>query len=67
MKQGWKSTEFWASIATALTGLATTLGYLTPEQASPLVQAVTQIAGGVIMAASVLGYAISRGLSKLKG
>lgn len=67
MKPGYATTEFWTSLATAVTGLATTMGYLTPEQASPLVQAITQIAGGVIMVASIFGYAISRGLAKLKG
>lgn len=66
MKPGWKTTEFWTSVATSLTGLATTLGYLTPEQATPLVQAVTQIAGAIIMVFSVVGYSISRGLAKGK-
>lgn len=66
MKPGYLTTEFWTSIATAVTGLATTLGYLTPDQATPLVQAVTQIAGGVLMVASIFGYAISRGLTKMK-
>ena len=65
MKAGWTTTEFWTSMATLLTGLATTLGYLTSEQSTPLVQAVTQIAGGVLMIASVFGYAISRGLAKM--
>ena len=65
LKPGWQSTEFWVSIATSLSGLAVTLGYLTTDQTTPLIKAVEQISGGVIMVAGVFGYAISRGLAKL--
>jgi zinc transporter ZupT len=65
MKPGWQTTEFWVSIATGVTGLAVTLGYLNSEQSTPIIKAVEQISGGVIMLGSVFGYAISRGLSKM--
>jgi hypothetical protein len=65
MKPGYQTTEFWVSIATGVTGLAVTLGYLTSEQSTPIIKAVEQISGGVIMLGSVFGYAISRGLTKM--
>lgn len=64
MKPGIKTSEFWASLATSLFGVATTLGLLTPEQAGTLVQSVTAIAGAVITAAPIVGYALSRGRAK---
>jgi zinc transporter ZupT len=64
-KPGWQTTEFWVSIASSLCGLAVTLGYLTTDQSTPIVKAIEQISGGVIMLGSVFGYAISRGLTKM--
>jgi hypothetical protein len=67
MKPGWQTTEFWVSIISGVSGLLVTMGYITTDQATPLVKAVEMIAGGVIMLGSVFGYAISRGLTKLGG
>lgn len=53
MKPGWKTTEFWATVATDGAILAAALeGSLPPKWAA------------IAAAASTLGYAIARGLAK---
>ncbi|MCB2186928.1 MAG: hypothetical protein KQJ78_10955 [Deltaproteobacteria bacterium] len=64
VKPGWKTTEFYASLAAGAAGLAVTLGLFTPEQAQGVVSGVTQIAGGLLTGLAVLGYGVSRGLAK---
>ena len=64
MKPGYKTTEFWTSLAAGLLGVATTLGLFTPDQAGDLVKAVEAIAGAVLTAAPIIGYALSRGSAK---
>lgn len=64
MKTGYKTTEFWVSIATAVFGLLTTTGVFTPDQASDLTQSVGTISGAVITAVSTGIYAISRAKTK---
>jgi len=64
MKPGWKTTEFWKSIATNIIGLLAVLGVFTPEQSSDLIQAVGELAGAIILAISTGSYAISRGMAK---
>ena len=73
MKPGWKTTEFWVSVGSALVGLGISLGLITPEQGTTVNQGIAQTAagvaqviGGIMVVASGIGYAISRGLAKLK-
>ncbi len=63
-KPGYKTTEFWASLSTSTMGILVTLGVFTPDQANTLVQSVTAVAGAIIAALPVLGYALSRGKAK---
>jgi len=64
LKSGWKTTEFWVAIATAVFGLLTTTGVFTPEQASDLTVAVGKFSGAIITAVTTAAYAISRGRAK---
>ncbi|MFC1453668.1 hypothetical protein ACFLQL_00625 [Verrucomicrobiota bacterium] len=64
LKPGMKTSEGWLSIVVAVLGLATTLGYVTPEQSSQLATAIPQVVGGIVTIATVLGYIVSR--TKLK-
>ena len=64
IKSGYKTTEFWLSIATAICGLLVTLGVFDAAQASDVSTAIGQVAGAVIMAVSSGAYAISRSKSK---
>ena len=66
MKNGWKTTEFWVSIAACLAGIGSTMGVFTPEQASTTVQGIAQIGGVFAMVAAAFGYNISRGNAKRK-
>jgi len=64
MKPGYKTTEYWMSVATALVGLMVALGVLEPEGAdSP---ALLKIVGGGMAGVASLGYSLARGLAKLK-
>ena len=65
MKPGWKTSEFWVTIFCQLAGIGVVMGYLTPEQVQAGQSAIAQIAGGIIMAVSGVGYFISRGIAKL--
>lgn len=64
MKNGIKTTEFWSSLAASGFGILTTLGLFTQAQAGEMTQAVTAIAGAIITAVPIVGYAISRGKAK---
>lgn len=64
MKDGVKTTEFYLAIFGSLLGVVVTAGYLTPEQATGLTDSAAQISGAIISAFSILGYAVSRGISK---
>lgn len=66
MKPGYKTTEFWITILAQVIGILTTIGAFTPDQADVLAQAVTQIAGIVVMVAGAFGYSLSRGMAKKK-
>lgn len=61
MKPGFKTTEFWVTLATNLIGLLVLFGVVGPEQQEELVQA----AGGLVSAISSAAYAISRGNAKV--
>ena len=64
VKPGWKTTEFWKSIITAITGIALTMGWLRPEEATQLTQGLMMIVGGIITVAPIVAYIISRGIAK---
>ena len=64
MKTGYKTTEFWVTVLVQLVGFVAALGYLTPEQSSTLVNALTQLGGIVAMVAAQFGYSLSRGNAK---
>jgi len=64
IKTGWKTTEFWVSLATGICGLLVTVGVFDAGQASDISVAIGKIAGAVILAISSGAYAISRSKSK---
>ncbi len=64
MKSGYKTTEFWTSLAAGVLGVAVTLGMVSPDEASAMSSTVTTIAGTVLTALAAMGYSVSRGLSK---
>ena len=64
IKSGFKTTEFWVSLATGIFGILVTLGVFTPEQANDIITSIGTGAGGIITAVSAFGYAISRGMAK---
>jgi len=64
MKPGHKTTEFWVTIFIQVVGLVAALGYLTPEQSSTIIEAITQLGGIVAMVAAQFGYSLSRGTAK---
>ena len=63
-KPGLQTTEFWVSIAACLVGIATTVGWFTPDQASTTVQGIAQVAGILGTVGAAFGYSISRGNAK---
>ena len=63
-KPGWKTTEFWVSLATGVFGILVTLGIFSADQASDIIDSIGTIAGSVIAGVAAAGYAISRGLAK---
>lgn len=70
MTAGMKTTEFWLSLAVALTGLLVALGVIGPDEAeiaNEWVAGVVQAAGVLVMAISSGMYASSRGTAKSAG
>jgi len=63
-KPGYKTTEFWVTVAAKVVALLAALGVFTPEQASTVTQAVVQLGGVVGMVAASFGYSIARGSAK---
>jgi len=64
VKSKWLEREFLLTLVGYAIGIVTTLGYLTPEQSSTLVEAASQFAGAVIIGLSAFGFSISRGVAK---
>jgi len=67
MKSGIKTTEFWMAAIAQVVGILALFGVVEPAKSSLIVEAVQQIAGGLIMGLSALGYSISRGQAKKGG
>tara|TARA_Y100000361_G_scaffold68009_1_gene59894 strand:+ start:37 stop:246 length:210 start_codon:yes stop_codon:yes gene_type:complete len=59
-KPGYKSTEFWITVAVTLCSLAWGAGVVDPEGSSN----ADKVFGFICSAAAALGYTISRGLAK---
>jgi len=66
IKAGYRTSEFWVTVLTALVGLGVTLGYIDPAQAHGAgLAAAIQVAAGLLgMAVPVAVYAISRAMVK---
>ena len=64
MKPGIRSTEFYATLATNVVGLLVLFGYVAPEAGDPLIAAIGQVVGGLMVVLGNVGYAISRGKAK---
>jgi len=64
IKSGYKTTEFWVALASAIFGILTTTGVFTPQQASDLTAAVGKFSGAIITAVSTAAYAVSRAKTK---
>jgi len=64
MKPGFKTTEFWVTIAIQLTGVLAAVGVFTPDQADSAASIAGHVAGIIAMLGSGFGYSISRGMSK---
>jgi hypothetical protein len=64
MKPGWKTTEFWLTLLTALPGIAVTAGLLPSADQTMLDSAASKIAAGLLAAITVAKYVHSRALVK---
>ena len=64
IKTGWKTTEFWTSLASALSGALFLAGYFTPSEANEVIAAAEKIIGGIMVVGPTIAYAISRGRAK---
>jgi hypothetical protein len=66
IKAGYKTTEFYVTVLTALVGLGVATGFIDPAQAhgAGLVAAIQIAAGLLAMVIPAATYAISRGLAK---
>jgi len=64
LKSGIKTSEGWLTVVVAVLGLFTTLGYITPDQASELTTAIPQVIGGIVTIVTTVAYIWSR--TKLK-
>lgn len=64
MKSGVKTSEFWVSVIISILGVLVALGVITPEQQGTLSESIQQIAGAIMAAAPIVGYALSRGAAK---
>jgi len=64
LKPGWKTTEFWTSVVTAVSGLAVLFGIITPRESSNLLAGINQAIGGILMVVPIVAYAFSRGKAK---
>lgn len=64
MKPGWKTTEFWITIATSILGLLAFTGVLTPDRSSELTKQLLPLIGVLVPAVVGAGYSVSRGTAK---
>lgn len=61
MKSGWKTSEFWLTLATTLLGMMVSMGIIGPEDMDALLRILALVLGLLPAAA----YNLSRGLAKI--
>lgn len=66
-KPGVKTSEFWIMLVNQIVGVLVMLGYLTPQQAGELNEAVVSVVGGMIIIISFAIYLWGRVQVKSKG
>lgn len=59
-KSGFKTSEFYMTLATSITGILVMMGYLEPQQATELSEAIVSVIGGVMVVVSFSLYIYSR-------
>jgi fumarate reductase subunit D len=59
-KSGFKTSEFWAQLMSSVVGILVMLGYIEPQQADELTQAVTSVIGGLMVLVPMSLYILSR-------
>ena len=59
-KPGVKSSEFYLTVVTSLTGLLVSLGYLQPEDADVFASGIISIIGGFMVVVPVAMYTVER-------
>ena len=61
IKSGYKTTEFWVTVASAVCGVLVAIGKITPEQSSTAVSTIVPLVGLGMAALPTITYIISRG------
>ena len=64
VKPGWKTTEFWTSVASAVVGVLFLSGTFTQQEAQGISLAISNISGSLMVICPAIAYAISRGKAK---
>lgn len=64
IKDGWRTTEFWTSITTAILGIGVLFGFITPEESDKVNLGLSQIVGGLMTVVPIVAYSVSRGRAK---
>ncbi len=60
LKSGFKSSEFYVTLAQSITGIFVMLGYLTPQEADGLAQAIVEVIGGLMIIVPTAIYLFGR-------
>lgn len=60
VKAGWKTTEFWVSIITAILGAGVLTGFVTPSESNEMLNVIAGVSGIV----PTIAYIFSRGKAK---
>lgn len=66
IKEGWKTSEFWAMVVTSIVNILVMTGLFTPAEGSDLAKVIPVVSSGIGQAIVVIGYAIARGKAKSK-
>lgn len=64
IKPGYKTTEFWVTVATTVVGFAAALGLIPVDKATAYSQIAVQIGGLVAAGIAPVAYSVSRGQAK---
>lgn len=64
LKAGYKTTEFWMTVASFVLGLLMTLGIIGPEQIDSILSYINKTIGAVFTTIPTIVYIISRGKAK---